>query len=164
MRGEDTQPHAEDFLRAIHGELNDDWDLDILLSQARHCAQNNWDSNPALALFLAALVVETKMKRVLWRDAPTELQDELREDVPIDKPLKFPVQKLFSSIAKKYLGRTLKADRPGLWPETQRIFPRRNDFAHQAKLVTHKDAEHAVTWARRVAWWADNGDRQNYPH
>ncbi|TDW64181.1 hypothetical protein EDF51_11412 [Curtobacterium sp. PhB25] len=164
VRSRDTRPNAEHFLRAIHDDLNEDWDLDILIGQARHYAQNNWDSNPALALFLAALVAETKMKRVLWRDAPAELQDELLEVVPQDKQLQKQVQSLFSSLAMCFLGRSLKKERPGLWKDADWIFKRRNAFAHKGELVTRDDANRAVTWARNVALWADNDARQNYPH
>lgn len=164
LRTEDTKPHAEDFRRVVCGEVNEDWDLDILISQARHYAQNNWDSNPALALFQAALVAETKMKRVLWRDTTYELQSALQLIVPKKSPLKHDALSLFSSIAEAFLGRSLKAERPALWKEIREIFKRRNDFAHQAKLVSHSEAERAVTCIRRVALWADNGAAQNYRH
>ena len=164
VRSEDTQPHVEDFLRVIGGEVNEDWDLDILSSQARHYAQNNWDSNPALSLFQAALVAETKMKRVLWRDTRPDLQAALSLVVPRKSALKHDVLSLFSSVSEAFLGRSLKIERPALWKQTRIIFERRNEFVHQAKLVSHDEAQQAVTCARWVALWADDGAVQNYRH
>ena len=160
----ELQPHARDFRRAVQRELNSDWNLDILIAQARHYAQNNWDSNPALSLFLAALVLETKMKRVLWRDTPSDMQDALLLVVPERKALKHDVLSLFSSIAQAFLGRSLKKDHPNLWTEVQEIFDRRNRFTHQATLITRDEANDAVRCARRVLIWADQGAPQNYPH
>jgi len=164
LHAEDTQPHADDFRRLLLGEVNEDWDLDILISQARHYAQNNWDSNPALALFQAALVMETKMKRVLWRDTPGPLQASLQLIVPKKSSMKHDVLSLFSSIAQAFLDRSLKVERVALWDETRSVFDRRNEFAHQAKPVSHHEAERAVRCARRVGLWADNGAAQNYRH
>lgn len=158
------QPHADDFRRSIQRDLNADWDLDILIAQARHYAQNNWDSNPALSLFLAALVVETKMKRVLWRDTPSDTQDALLLVVPKQKALKHDVLSLFSSIAEEFLGRSLKKERPTLWAGVQKIFERRNQFAHRATPIARDEAKDAVTCARRVLLWADQSAPQNYPH
>lgn len=161
----ELQPHAADFERAIQGELNDDWDLDILIGQATHYARDNWDSNPSLSLVLAALVMETKMKRVLRRDTPADMQEDLLLEVPLERPLKKTVESLFSSQTKMFLGRrSLREERPHLWPEVLKIFKARNDFAHQAINVSRDDAIKAVTCARRVMLWADDKSPQNYPH
>jgi len=164
VRPEELRPHADDFKRAVQRELNDDWDLDILISQARHYAQMNWDSNPSLSMFLAALVLETKMKRVLWRDTPAEKQDALLQEVPEKAPLKCDVLMLFSSVAMKYLGRSLKKEKPNLWPMVRKIFEDRNQFAHQAIHVTRDEANDAVRCVRRVMLWLDDGAQQNYRH
>ena len=164
IRPEELRPHANDFKRAVQRELNDDWDLDILISQARHYAQMNWDSNPSLSMFLAALVLETKMKRVLWRNTPSEMQEALLQVVPETAPLKCDVLMLFSSVATKYLGRSLKKEKPKLWPVVRKIFEDRNQFAHQAVHVTRDEANDAVRCARRVMLWLYNGAQQNYRH
>lgn len=164
IRPQELQPHANDFRRAVQRELNDDWDLDILIAQAGHYAQMNWDSNPSLSMFLAALVLETKMKRVLWRDTPSDMQEAMLLEVPKTAPLKFEVLRLFSSVSTKYLGRSLKKERPKLWPTVQKVFKDRNQFAHQAVHVTRTEANDAVRCARRVMLWLDGGSQQNYRH
>ncbi|WP_146079069.1 hypothetical protein [Pseudoclavibacter sp. RFBA6] len=160
----EVQPHAEDFRRAIQGELNPDWDLDLLLGQARHYAQNNWDSNPALSLFLSTLALEAKMKRVLHRKCPESMRALLLEEVPEDKQIQGDVRSLFSSKAKKYLGISLKRENPELWDNLVTLFPLRNNFAHRAELVDRDQAQIAAVCARRVMLWADQGELQNYPH
>ena len=164
IRPKELQPHANDFRRAVQRELNDDWDLDILIAQARHYSEMNWDSNPSLSMFMAALVLETKMKRVLWRETPAELQEDLLTEVPVETAAKGEVLQLFSSVATKYLGRSLKKERPKLWPTVRKVFEDRNRFAHQAMHVTHEEANRAVRCARLVMLWADGDSQPNYPH
>lgn len=164
IRPKESQPHANDFRRAVQRELNEDWDLDILIAQARHYSEMNWDSNPSLSLFMAAIVLETKMKRVLWRDTPEDLQEDLLEIVPVRAAVKGDVLKLFSSVATKYLGRSLKNERPQLWPTVQKVFEDRNNFAHRAVHVTREEANRAVTCALLVMLWADGDSQPNYPH
>ncbi len=160
---EELRPAADHLAAAASDGLNEDWDLDTYIGQARHLAVYNPDANPALAVFLAVLACEIKIKRTLRRDTPPEQQQALLEIVPLRAQTTKPLVSLFSSVALQFLGRSMKQERPVLFKNFVEMVEARNEFTHRAVPASVDVAMKSATTARRALRWAD-GDRQpNYP-
>ena len=163
--GEGLQPDARDMLRGIRGELSADWDLDTYIGQALFMTRFNSDSNPSLALFMAALSCEVKIKRALRANVSTEQAAALSEVIPETRPAIVGIPRLYSSVATEFWGRSLKKDRPALFAELVQLFEMRNRFAHGSGTVSVEAALTKVIAARKILAWVEQGHVEpNYKH
>jgi hypothetical protein len=163
--GEGLQPDKADMLRGIRSELSEDWDLDTYIGQALFMTRFNSDSNPSLALFLAALCCEVKIKRALRANVATHQKGALDLVVPETRAATEAIPRLYSSVATRFWGRSLKKDRPILFAQLVELFEMRNRFAHGSSNVSIDSALSKVVAARKILAWVDSGYvKPNYKH
>jgi hypothetical protein len=128
----------------------------VLLAQASNSAMSNPDSSNGVAVVLAAIACEMKIKQCL-----TELSsDEKRALVNLIIPTKgralLPVYELFKKVAAAVFGRSLFDEDPALFHRYQKLAEERNLFAHRGIEIHEKEAWAHVVTARNVFTWIDS--------
>ena len=105
---------------------------EILLAQAAYWVLWTASPKPGLAVVLAAMACESRVRQTLVERVEPGMAPLL--SVVFDKPRVFqqPASDLFDHIAKAVLGRSLRKDDLELWNQIEQMFRLRNQMAHRA--------------------------------
>ena len=141
---------GENALRAIEGHLQQGAPepAELLLADAFYALQTGGDTDPAKAVLLAAIAVETRTRQVvreLANDSQVTLV-ELLTDNPRDWSLS--AHAMFAKAVPATLGRTPSPDWSDAAKLVQGLFEARNRVAHKGEAIDHATAAVHVSSAR----------------
>lgn len=145
---------THDLLTAMTDQLNrgDEPPLaEELLADARFMATLRSPPDLRLAVLLAAIACEAKIRRVL-RDAADPVMLPVLEIV-LSRPM--PALSLVDEVANATTGRSLKTEDHDLFLGVKALFETRNAIAHGTRRPSEVDMRQGVNMAVRACTWLD---------
>jgi hypothetical protein len=133
--------------------------ISSLLAQAKYLVRSVRDPQPGLAILLAAVACEARVKEVLLERASPATKPLL--DTLLRKPRIFqePALELFGEVSKAVLGKSLREDDRPLWKKIDELFQARNKMAHVADRPPLEKARELVFAANDAMEWLDSNPK-----
>jgi hypothetical protein len=130
-----------------------------LLAQAKYLVRSVRDPQPGLAILLAAVACEARVKEVLLECASPATRPLL--DTLLRKPRIFqePALELFGEVSKAVLGKSLREDDRPLWKKMDELFQARNKMAHVADRPPLDKARELVFAASDAMEWLESNPK-----
>lgn len=133
--------------------------ISSLLAQARYLVRSVRDPQPGLAILLAAVACEARVKEILLERASPATKPLL--DTLLRKPRIFqePALELFGEVSKAVLGKSLREEDRPLWKKVDELFQARNKMAHVADRPPLEKARELVFAANEAMEWLDSSPK-----
>jgi hypothetical protein len=142
---------AERIVGALQGGAADL--PDVLLAQARYLAHHAPDRQPSLAVVLAAVGCEAKVKTFLLDHAEGRARDLLDVILKENRISHQPAVELFGFVAEAILGLSLRTADRDLFRRVGALFVARNALVHRATAPAVDEAIRHVAAAREAFHW-----------
>jgi hypothetical protein len=128
---------------------------ELLLAEAQHYLWNPAKPAPDRAILIAAIALETRVKKVLRECAPVDRRELVEALIGNPRDYSMALVELFHTVMHGAVGRSLNEESPDTFKQVRKLVEARNGIVHRGETKTAEEARGFVDAAVSAFGWLD---------